>query len=158
GAAPVSTPPEGALMSTKPAYHLAARMGHWSATHWKTAVFGWLGFVVAAAAIGMLVGQRMPSMQSANAGESHRADQILQQAGFTQSDPLTEIVVVQSDSATVRDVQFRATVGDVVRAVTPFATIQNLRSPLEPANAAQISADGHTALVEWDMKGGEEAA
>jgi uncharacterized membrane protein YdfJ with MMPL/SSD domain len=146
------------LMSTKPAYHLAARMGHWSATHWKTAVFGWLGFVIAAVAVGTLVGQQTTSMQSTNVGESHRADQILQQAGFTQSDPLTEIVVVQSDSATVRDAPFRATVDGVVRAVTPFATIENLRSPFEPANAAQISADGHTALVEWDMKGGEEAA
>ena len=145
-------------MSTQPPYHLAARMGHWSATHWKTAVFGWLGFVVAAAAIGMLVGQKTPSMQSANVGESRRADQILQQAGFTQSDPLTEIVVVQSDNLTVRDPQFRTTVDDVIRAVTPFVTIQNVRSPLEPANAAQISADGHTALVEWDMKGGENAA
>ena len=25
--------------------HLAARMGRWSASHWKTATFGWLGFV-----------------------------------------------------------------------------------------------------------------
>src|SRR6516225_6290072 len=88
------------LMSTQPPYHLAARMGHWSATHWKTAVFGWLAFVVAATAIGMLVGQKTTSMQSTNVGESHRADRILQQAGFTQSDPLTEIVVVQSQSAT----------------------------------------------------------
>jgi uncharacterized membrane protein YdfJ with MMPL/SSD domain/pimeloyl-ACP methyl ester carboxylesterase len=145
-------------MSTKRRYHLAARMGHWSATHWKTAVFGWLGFVLAATAVGMMVGQKTTSMQSTNVGESHRADQILQQAGFTQSDPLTEIVVVQSDSATVPDPSFRSTVDDVVRAVTPFTTIQNIRSPLEPANAAQISADGHTALVEWEMKGSEKDA
>ena len=145
-------------MSTKRTSHLAARMGHWSATHWKTAVFGWLAFVVAATAIGMLVGQKTTSMQSTNVGESHRADRILQQAGFTQSDPLTEIVVVQSQSATVRDASFRSTVDDVVRAVTPFATIHNIRSPFDRANAGQISADGHTALVEWDMKGGEQAA
>ncbi len=145
-------------MSTKRTTHLAARMGHWSATHWKTAVFGWLGFVVVAAALGMMIGQKTTSMQSTNVGESHRADRILEQAGFTQSDPLTEIVVVQNENATVRDASFRSTVADVVRAVTPFATIQNIRSPLDPANAAQISADGHTALVEWDMKGGESAA
>src|SRR6266487_1419735 len=28
--------------------NIAARMGRWSASHWKTAVFGWLAFVVAA--------------------------------------------------------------------------------------------------------------
>ena len=27
--------------------NIAARMGRWSAGHWKTAVFGWLVFVVA---------------------------------------------------------------------------------------------------------------
>ena len=42
-------------MSTQPAYHLAARMGHWSATHWKTAVFGWLAFVIASFAIGTVL-------------------------------------------------------------------------------------------------------
>src|SRR3954447_10300045 len=36
--------------------HLAARMGRWSASHWKTATFGWLAFVAAAFVIGNLVG------------------------------------------------------------------------------------------------------
>ena len=27
--------------------NIAARMGRWSASHWKTAVFAWLAFVVA---------------------------------------------------------------------------------------------------------------
>jgi hypothetical protein len=29
-------------------HNVAARMGRWSASHWKTTVFGWLAFVVAA--------------------------------------------------------------------------------------------------------------
>ena len=33
--------------------NLAARMGRWSADHWKTATFGWLAFVVVAFALGM---------------------------------------------------------------------------------------------------------
>ena len=32
--------------------NLAARMGRWSAAHWKTATLGWLAFVVAALALG----------------------------------------------------------------------------------------------------------
>src|SRR6266542_651097 len=40
----------------KRANNIAARMGRWSASHWKTAVFGWLVFVVAAFAIGAKVG------------------------------------------------------------------------------------------------------
>ena len=36
--------------------NIAARMGRWSANHWKTAVFGWLAFVVASVVIGGQVG------------------------------------------------------------------------------------------------------
>ena len=32
--------------------NLAARMGSWSAAHWKTATFGWLALVVLAFAVG----------------------------------------------------------------------------------------------------------
>src|SRR5438552_13100848 len=139
-------------------YNLAARMGRWSANHWKTAVFGWLAFVLAAVAIGMAVGQKTSSMQGQDVGQSKRADQLLTQAGFKQSDPLTEIVVIQSKKQTIADPAFRATVNDVVRAIAPSTTIRNLRSPLARANADQVSRDGHTALVEWQMKGTEKQA
>jgi uncharacterized membrane protein YdfJ with MMPL/SSD domain len=139
-------------------YNIAARMGHWSATHWKTAVFGWLAFVIAAAALGILVGQKTTSMQSTDVGQAKRADNILKQAGFPQSDPLTEIVVIQSPRLTVTDPQFRLAINDVVRAVTPFNTIDNIRSPLQQGNAGQVSRDRHTALVEWQMRGDEKTA
>ena len=35
-----------------------ARMGRWSAAHWKTATFGWLAFVVVAFALGGMVGTK----------------------------------------------------------------------------------------------------
>ena len=38
--------------------NLAARMGRWSADHWKTATFGWLAFVVVAFALGGMVGTK----------------------------------------------------------------------------------------------------
>ena len=31
----------------KQSKNIAARMGRWSASHWKTAIFGWLAFVIA---------------------------------------------------------------------------------------------------------------
>ena len=37
--------------------NLAARAGRWSATHRKTAIFGWILFVVLATVIGGKVGQ-----------------------------------------------------------------------------------------------------
>ena len=36
----------------KQSNNIAARMGRWSASHWKTATFGWLAFVIASFAIG----------------------------------------------------------------------------------------------------------
>ena len=41
-----------------PKHNLAARMGRWSADHWKTATFGWLAIVVGAFAIGGAVGTK----------------------------------------------------------------------------------------------------
>jgi uncharacterized membrane protein YdfJ with MMPL/SSD domain len=137
--------------------NLAARMGRWSAAHWKTAVFGWLAFVVAALAIGQLVGTKQIDQNDANVGQAHRADHILRAAGF-QPDPQTEIVIVQSKTLTAQAPAFRAVVNDVVNAVKPFSTIKNLRSPYEAGRADQISADGHTAMVEWDMKGDSDLA
>src|SRR5581483_6492573 len=108
--------------------NIAARMGRWSAAHWKTAVFGWLAFVIAALAIGQAVGTKQIDQNNANVGQAHKADQILRDAGF-QADPQTEIVLVQSKTLTASDPAFRAVVNDVVGKVKPFTSIKNLRSP-----------------------------
>ena len=93
--------------------NIAARMGRWSASHWKTAVFGWLAFVVASLAIGRRGRDEAAQDEDANVGQAHKADKILKQ-GFPQSDPQTEFVLVQSANATVDDPAFRAAVADVV--------------------------------------------
>jgi uncharacterized membrane protein YdfJ with MMPL/SSD domain len=137
--------------------NLAARMGRWSASHWKTAVFGWLAFVVAVLAIGQMVGTKQIDQTDSNVGQAHRADHILKDAGF-QADPQTEIVLVQSKTLSAQSPAFRAVVDEVVRTVKPFTTIKNLRSPYDPGRADQISADAHTVMVEWDMKGDNDYA
>jgi len=142
----------------KQSNNLAARMGRWSASHWKTAVFGWLIFVVAAFMIGHKVGTKNIDTQDANVGQSHKADQLLKHAGFKQSSPLTEFVLIQSKTVTIADPAFRATIKDVVHAVAPFKAIKHLASPLDPAHGDQVSADGRTALVEWEMRGTQKIA
>jgi len=132
--------------------NIAARMGRWSASHWKTAVFGWLVFVVAAFAIGAKVGTQNIKDEDVNTGQSHKADQILKQ-GFPETDPQSEFVVIQSSKLTVNAAAFRATVKDVVAAVDGNPAIKNLKSPLDPANFDQISDDRNTAMVTFDMKG-----
>ncbi len=138
-------------------YNLAARMGRWSASHWKAAVFGWLAFVVAALAIGMQVGTKNIDMQDANVGQSNNADQILKE-GFPQADPQTEFVLVQSARKTVADPAFRTTVNDVVDAVKGNPAIKNLQSPLDPKYADQVAKNRRTVIVTWNMKGKAEVA
>jgi uncharacterized membrane protein YdfJ with MMPL/SSD domain len=137
--------------------NIAARMGRWSASHWKTAVFGWLAFVIVAIFVGTFVGTKNIKTEDANVGQAHKADQILKQA-FPQVDPQTELVLVQSSSKTVRDPAFRAAVKDVESTIAGNPAIKNVRSPLDPAHADQVSTDGRSAMVVWDMKGTYENA
>jgi RND superfamily putative drug exporter len=138
--------------------NIAARMGRWSASHWKTAVFGWIAFVILALVAGNMIGTKQIDPRDANTGQAHKADQILKQAGF-QSDPQTEIVLVQSKTQTIHDAAFRSTVADALATVKPYAgDYKNLRSPLDPAHADQVTADGHTAMVEFDMRGTSKVA
>ena len=141
-----------------PSRNVAARMGRWSASHRKLAIFGWLAFVLSAIVVGTAVGQKTLDTQNNNVGQAHRADQILKQAGFSQSGSLTEYVLIQNHKLTIHDPAFRSVVGEVVAAVSPSRAIHNLRSPLERANRSQVTQDGHTALVEWDMNGTQKQA
>ena len=132
--------------------NIAARMGRWSAGHWKTAVFGWLAFVVLALFIGMNVGTKNLKDEDYSTGQSHKADLILKK-GFPQSDPQTEFVLVQSTKLSVNAAAFRSTVNDVVGAVKDNPNIKNLKSPYASGNSDLVSDDRSTAMVTFDMKG-----
>ena len=57
--------------------HLAARMGRWSANHWKTAVFGWLAFVITSVYIGGAVGTKYLEKNDLAVGEAATANKII---------------------------------------------------------------------------------
>ena len=136
--------------------NLAARMGRWSATHWKTATFGWLALVVVAFAIGGAIGTKTIDPNTSGPGESGRVDRILD-AGFKQ--PAGESVLVQSTSLDTDDPAFKAAIVDVVAGISKLDVVQNVRSPLDPANAGQIAPNGRAALVEFEIRGeADEAA
>jgi uncharacterized membrane protein YdfJ with MMPL/SSD domain len=141
--------------SKHPHLNLAARMGRWSAGHWKTATFGWLALVIGAFAIGGAVGTKNIDPNTAGPGESGRMDRILD-AGFKQ--PAGESVLIQSDSLRTDDPAFRAAITDVVSGISGMSVVQNVRSPLDPGNAGQIAKSGRAALVEFEIRGGKEDA
>ena len=149
---PVTSIPtnEGGTNMPRQSHNLAARMGRWSAAHWKTAAFGWLALVVVAFGIGGLVGTKNVDTNAAGPGESGRMNEILDD-GFKQ--PAGETVLIQSASVRVGDPAFTAAIEDVVARVSKLPAVQNVRSPLASENAGQIAKGGDAALVEFDIRG-----
>jgi RND superfamily putative drug exporter len=135
--------------------NLAARAGRWSASHWKTATFGWIAFVIVAVVLGGAVGTKQLTDSEATPGESGRAERILE-AGFDER--AEELVLVESNTLTTQSPAFRAAIEDVVRRVEATGVAVDVQSPLHPANADQISADGRSALVSFDIRRDPETA
>ena len=135
--------------------NLAARMGRWSAGHWKTATFGWLGLIIIAFAVGGQIGTKTVDPNTAGPGQSGQMDRILA-SGFKH--PAAESVLVQSSSARAGSPNFDAAVNDVLRRVSHVAAVQNVRSPLDARHAGQISKDGHSVLVQFEIRGDKSTA
>ena len=135
--------------------NLAGRMGRWSAQHRKTAIFGWLAFVVVAFAAGILSGTTKIEQATSGVGESGRVDKLLHEE-FVQ--PAGESVLVQSDSLTIKDPAFAAAVEDVVAKVSALDVVTNIRSPLDSENAGQIGQSGRAALIDFDITGDPDDA
>jgi uncharacterized membrane protein YdfJ with MMPL/SSD domain len=142
------------MSDTRP-NNLAARMGRWSADHWKTATFGWLGFVVVVFALAGMAGTKTIDPNKPGPGEAGRMDRILD-AGFRQ--PAGESVLIQSSSLRVSDPAFKDVIDDVVARIETLAAVQNVRSPLDPRNASQIAPGAHAALVEFEIRGDADDA
>jgi uncharacterized membrane protein YdfJ with MMPL/SSD domain len=132
-----------------PAHNLAARMARWSGQHRRKAIFGWLAFVLIAFVVGNnLIGSNYISDIDDFSGESREAEQALDRAGLR---PVEEVVFVQSDELTIRDPEFRAAVEDVTDRLSQVQYVENVKSPL--AGGGEVSADGHAALVNFQIAG-----
>jgi uncharacterized membrane protein YdfJ with MMPL/SSD domain len=142
-------------MSTYKSNNLAARMGRWSANHWKTATFGWLAFVLVVFALGGMAGTKSIDPNEPGPGESGRMETIIDE-GFKQ--PVGESVLIENTSVAVDDAAFTAVIQDVVRRLETLDEVQNVQSPLDSENADQIAAGGHAALVEFEIRGDPDDA
>jgi uncharacterized membrane protein YdfJ with MMPL/SSD domain len=129
---------------------LASRAGVWSAQHRKIAIWGWLAFVVVAFMIGKATGTKTLEHTQIGVGESGRADQAIADAAPEYAQ---EAVLIQSSRATAGDPAFRAVAADAQRRLAALPDTQNFESPLVPANANQISSDGHSALLRFQLAG-----
>ena len=126
-------------MSPPKSHNLAARMGRWSANHWKGATFGWLALVVVVFGLGGLSGTKSIDANEPGPGESGRMERILDEK-FKQ--PADESVFIQHRSLNVNDPAFTAVIHDVVRRIETLGAVEKVRSPLDSQNASQIAVSG----------------
>ena len=130
--------------------NLAERAGRWSAAHWKTAFVAWICFAAAFYFLGNAVGSVKLADADTGSGETARAQSILKHANFTQK--ATEEVLVQSPALIVGSPAFRRAIRDVEARLRTFPVIDLIRSPLDPSRKGMISADRHSALVQFEMR------
>ena len=116
--------------------NVAARLGGWSARRRKTAIFGWLLFVVAAVLIGGMAGEKQLTNAEQGTGDSGRAVRILEDAGIKS--PATEMVLVHGAAPD----GFRAAIPDVTRAIRGSGRAATVRAsaglPRSPGRAGPV--------------------
>jgi RND superfamily putative drug exporter len=136
---------------------IAARFGHWSARHRGKAIALWLLFVIVAGMIGGAVGKSKLTLTESASGDSAAALRALDRADFER--PASEQVLVQPRGAgSVLDTPGRSAITEVVRAVSSTGRVYNVRSPLTPGHASQVTHDRHSAVVLFSMRGKAETA
>jgi uncharacterized membrane protein YdfJ with MMPL/SSD domain len=133
--------------------NLASRAARWSAGHRKTAIFGWLAFVIAATVIaGMVGGQKKIADEDYGNGSSKVADKAIAAADFR--DAAEEQVLIQGKgSIKVGDAAFTAAVKDTVARLDALKGVDKVKSPLAKGNEGQLSKDGRSALVTFEIPG-----
>ena len=134
--------------------NFAARVGRWSARHRKTAIGGWLAFVVLALALGGMAGTNTLEYADSGIGEAGHADSTIYHAFPKKSD---EGVLIQSTSVNADSPRFKAVVADVMERLDEIKGVDELTSPYADGGA-KVSPDGHSALVGYALPGDETKA
>jgi RND superfamily putative drug exporter len=134
--------------------NLAARVGRWSARHRKTAIGGWLAFVVLALVLGGMAGTNTLEYADSGVGEAGHADSTIYHAFPKKSD---EGVLIQSASVKAGSPQFKAVVAEVIESLDKTKGVGELTSPYA-GGGEKVSPDGHSALVVYELPGDETKA
>ena len=141
-------------MQTTPHTHnsnnIAARAGRWSARHRKTAIFGWLAFVIAAVVIGGAIGTKELKQYEYGSGGSAHADRVLAES-FQQN--YKERVFIQAEKGSIRDAAGREAVRDVITRIESTGNATKIASPFSAGGKGQISKDGRAAIVTFEIAG-----
>jgi RND superfamily putative drug exporter len=123
----------------------AARAGRWSARHRKSAIIGWLAFVIAAVMLGGAVGKNTLTTDQAGVGESGRAART---TGDAFPKRAIENVIVQNRDLSVDAPAFQDTIDEIIARLKGTEGVRDVRP-------GPVSADRHSALVTFELLGDE---
>ncbi len=104
---------------------------------------------------GGALGTETQDAAQSGVGESGRAERTVDDAFPKHA---TEEVLVQSRNVTANDPSFRAAVADVQHRLAAVPYTKNFESPYAQGNADQISADGHSAMLRFEIAGDDDQA
>ena len=136
--------------------NLTAKAARWSARHRWAAVLGWLSFVVVAFVIGQATGLVLMKDEDFAIGDSHAAELVLAREFPTER--ARELVLIQSRTGRLERAELEAVVGELVARLSRVPAVASIASPLDAGNIGQISADGRSALVTFQIKGDPNSA
>ncbi len=132
---------------------LVERIACWSARHRKTAVFAWLGFVLAAFIAGQFV--TSPGAQQYDPGQAGRAEKVLTSLGVVT--PPSESVLIETPARNLEHdaaTEVMQVVRQVVQALAarPQAAA-DIRAPSPHDGRGLVARSGDAALVTFTVPG-----
>jgi RND superfamily putative drug exporter len=119
-------------------------------------VLAWFAFVFVAFAVGSAAGVVYMKDEEFGIGDSHLAEATL--ANEFPTERAAEQVLIQSRTGRLGRAELRAAVDDLVARLRRASAVSALESPLAPGNAGQLSADGRSALVTFQITGDPDTA
>jgi RND superfamily putative drug exporter len=140
-------------MSLMQRRNVAARAGRWSARHRKTAILGWIAFVVLATLLGGSVGQKTLDESASGNGDSKRGAMLIDAADFPEESG-EQVLIQGKGSIKAGDREITAAVQDVVSRLERLDGVTGIESPLVPEHRANtVSKDGRSVVVNFALPG-----
>jgi RND superfamily putative drug exporter len=139
----------------QPSRNLAGHAGRWSAKHRKTAIIGWIAFVVLSFMVGGQIGTKTLTDEQAGVGESGTADRIVADAYPKHHE---EVVLFHSTTGKYDDPAFRASVADVRRRLQAIDGVTAVSEPYGEDRRGAVSSAGDALLLTFRIPGDPENA
>jgi uncharacterized membrane protein YdfJ with MMPL/SSD domain len=137
-------------------FGFTGRLALWSARHASNVALGWVALLAVTLVLAALFGgQFRTDYEFTNEQESQRARDALRD--LRGGDPLTEIILVRSESHRATDEPFRQRVTEIVRDLRAQPEAIVARKTLSyldlPNGGGLVSADGRSALISTELSG-----